>query len=166
MIHALDIRIQNKDQVKLILKGLASDKRIYSDMLLGAWMVAADRAFRSGGFGLWAPLSPKTIEMRKRRSGSHYKKKPDTSASASFPPNTWTGLLRQSVLGTKQRVIRPERLSKSIRTRIRTRLSYAEAALKRRPIDGAVLNRITQIMAGIIQPEIQKNIQILINKNP
>lgn len=158
----IKVEIAKKRGILAAIRRLFTDRDLYTDMVLDAYASAIDQAFKTQGFGRWAPLRPATISARRRRARKTHYVKPPNDAAPNYPANTWTAKLRDTIAGRSVRSFAPLDISKRLDGfKITSRLSYAEYALRRRPIDEGVRDRIIKIMESKIKIGIVKNIEFI-----
>ncbi len=160
------VNIDITGEARAILEDLAKDRGLWGDMVVGAYQDSVDRMFKTGGFGKWTPLKETTVRYRAHRSRGHYKRvAPEAGSGPSYPMNTWSGRLRESIAGRQQRSLTPRKLRGGRENfKIRTRLRYAAAALSLRPIDGAVIDQLVAMMESKIHQGLSVNIQTRLSR--
>jgi len=171
-VIGIRIEIKERARIEKALNRLASDRALYTDMILGAYSRAIDQAFRTQGFRTWPPLKPKTIKARRKGRGgdyeshegarNHYLLPPAAGVTPGFPANTWTARMRDFVAG-RTTSFSPLNFGRGTQNiRIRGGPRYAGYALDLRPLSDQIMEKVAKLMEGTIRAGIIKNVEIAV----
>lgn len=159
---SVQIKFDERKRLTGVARKLAYDRALYTDMILSAYQAGIDAAFRTQGFGNWAPMKRGTIQARQKGQG-YYGRHRRLFGRPNYPANIWTARLRDSLAGRNVRSFNPLQFGKGEQNiRFSTKLSHASHALRLRPISGAVLEEVIRIMSAKMKVQVIKNLTAVV----